>query len=351
MTSLHITCSLVAATLTLVGCDLLKPQDEPAANGTFVYVLDPHAAIPSVADDASLASQIQIGCGISSTVLSSGVVPRLTAKALIPGSNPATGGPVRYWNFGAAPLALTSAVSASLYLLVEADGVTPRGDHPWLLDSIPGDPGYSPIRRIIRVPVTADYHGERLTSVAALNEAIERGLVAEPVSAETWRNVPVVPQSLKIEVGASTSVGTTEVYADGYRVGAFVFGGAFGVQPLTGGKIPMGQYTRLLSGVADANGVLTTVPDPQPILQYGVPAAAPILPPNQAAAFNYTPYLTALDVRLANAVAPSAIARDGELFTRSATGGMTGFLATTVASFTITTTFSNLQLQFQDGAL
>ena len=40
---------------------------------------------------------------------------------------------------------------------------------------------------------------------------------------------------------------------------------------------------------------------------------------------------------------------DAQLFARSGTGGITGHYLDTVATYTLTTTVSNRQLQFQEG--
>jgi hypothetical protein len=216
-----------------------------------------------------------------------------------------------------------------------------------LIDSIPGDAGYTAIRRVIYVPVTPTYAGELLTSTAALQEAIELGLVGEPVPAGTWRNMPVVAAGTKLEVSATLpAVPATEVYARGYRVDLFPLGGALGIQPLRN-NVPLGaQESRLLSGVATGvPPVLSTALDAQPVFQLGIPAAPPTTTPN------YSPIVTELDVRLATAIAPATILSDARLFTRATSRSISGYLTDNVASFAITTTVSNKQIQFVDGEL
>jgi hypothetical protein len=124
----------------------------------------------------------------------------------------------------------------------------------------------------------------------------------------------------------------------------FPLGGDRGTQPLRNGSMPVGQESRLFSGVA--TGTPPTLPanaDAQPLFQYGIPAAPP------TTAFNYTPLTTQLDVRLANGVAPATILGDAQLFARSATGGINGYFTDTVANYVVTTTVSNKQLQFVEG--
>ena len=144
--------------------------------------------------------------------------------------------------------------------------------------------------------------------------------------------------------GAAPPVLPTEVYGRGFRVTLFPLGGDRGTQPLRNGSVPVGQESRLFSGVP--SGTPPTLPagaDAQVVFQYGIPAAPP------TTTFNYTPLATQLDVRLAMGVAPATILNDPQLFARSATGGINGHYVDTVANYTVTTTVSNKQLQFQEG--
>lgn len=341
--------------LVLAGCDMLGPRvsdetiDAPPSlvdamkdgpSGGPRYVLPPGTPVPSVGDNAELLSQIKIFDGLSDNALamSGGVVTRSTGKS--------SGATVMYWSFGSVPLADNFIVSAPVYMLANDDGtgnLTPRSDHPWLLDSIPGDARYSAMRRLIYVPVTAAYNGQVLTSIDALNEAIELGLVGEPVPAGTWQNMPVVPPGTKLELGGTAApMEATKVYGRGFALDVLPMGY---VQPLSGGRIPMGQESRLLSGVASGTPPsLPTSLDAQPVFQYTIPAGPP------TTSFNYTPVVTELDVRLANGVDPTAITNDNQLFRRSASGSINGYFPTAVASYVVTTNVSNKQIQFVEGA-
>ncbi|HEX5059340.1 MAG TPA: hypothetical protein VFV99_08275 [Kofleriaceae bacterium] len=339
----------------LVGCDMLKPRvsdetiDAPMAQidaaidtppGGPRFVRPAGTAIPPISDSAELVSQIKIFDGLNDNALATanGVVTRSTGKA--------AGASVMYWNFGSVPVEGNFVVAAPLYILANDDGtgtLTPRTDHPWLIDTIPGDTRYSPMRRVIYVPVTAAYAGEVIASIDALNEAIELGLVGEPKPAGTWRNIPVVPPGTKLELGTTTApMESTKVYARGYVVDTLPLAIP---QPLSGGRVPSGQEARLLSGVATGTPpVLPIALDAQPVFQYGIPAAPP------TTTFNYTPVVTELDVRLATGVAPAAITGDAQLFARSASGSITGYYVDMVNNYVVTTTVSNKQLQFMDGA-
>ena len=341
----------------LAGCDMLGPRiddvmidaaprpidaAQPDASA-FTKVLPAGSVVPSIEDNAELLAQLQVYDGLSDNALAqnNGVVTRSTGKA--------GGATVMFWSFGSVTMAGNFIVSAPVYILADDDGkgtLTPRTDHPWILDSIPGDGRYSALRRIIHVPVTPQYAGHVIASVEALAEAIELGLVDEPQPAGTWQNMPMVPPGTKLELGGTAEpMPATQVYAQGYRVDVLPLGGAFGVQPLRNGSIPMGQEARLLSGVASGTPpALPTSPDAQPVFQYGIPAAPP------TTAFNYTPVVTQLDVRLANGVEPTAISNDSQLFRRTGTGALNGYFASTVSNYVVTTTVTNKQIQFAEGS-
>jgi hypothetical protein len=347
------------ACAVLTGCDVLTPRVEDIAidappgqaridarlapDDTQTLLLPAGTAVLGVGENPELLSQIRIFDGLSDSALATanGVLVRTAAKV--------NGATVKIWNFGSAQTDGNFVTSAPIYVLADSDGAggfTPRADHPFLLDSIPGDSRYSAVRRIIFVPVTAMYQGELITSIEALDEALARGIVGEPVQAGTWRNIPVVPPGTKLELGGeSPPMDAMPVFARGHIVDVFPIGGTLGIQPLRNGQIPSGQESRLLSGVAAGSPpTLPTAADATTVLQYGIP----IEPPTTT--FNYTPIVVALDVRLATGVAPAAITNDTALFKRSATGSITGYSVDNVATFTVTTTVSNKPLQFVEGS-
>lgn len=339
--------------LTALGaCDLLGPRvsdvpldGQPGVDPDGSYtgpkqVLPPGTPVPSISENAELLAQIQVYDGLSDRALemSGGVVTRSTGKA--------GGATVMYWNFGPALVVDNFVNSAPIYVLADDDGAgnfTPRTDHPPLIDSIPGDPRYAAFRRITYLPVRPSYAGQRITSIDALNEAIELGLVGEPVPAGTWQNMPVVPPGTTLELGgAAPPMESTKVYARGYVVDILPMGY---VQPLSNGRVPLGQEIRLLSGVATGSPpTLPTSADPQPVFQYGIPAGPP------TTASNYTPVAVQVDVRLASGVEPAAITTDAQLFRRSATGTITGYYPDVVASYVVTDSVTNKQIQFAEGS-
>lgn len=311
--------TIALTSLLAAGC--LDPLSEDVA-GTSVHVLPAGAAVPGVEDDAELVHQIATHDGLDDRDLedSGGVVERIDGWS--------NGAPIRYWSFGPAP-----GFGASIYQLVDDDGPI---DHPYLLDSLPGEPAYSPIRRIQEVPVTAAYGGERLTTMRALSDAIELGLIEEPVPAGTWFDGPVVPPGVVLSVADGVTAAPIEAYGGGFRVSMFVFGGELGVQPLRNGGIPIGQASQLRAPGEIRLG-------PAPIFQWGPPSEAP------GESFNYTPLTTLVEVNLSGAVAPDAITADADLFERGMTGGISG-ITDAVDSFVVTTSIRNWPTQFVEGS-
>ena len=118
----------------------------------------------------------------------------------------AAGGEVKYWELGLARRA------APAYVLV--DGFDRPLPHPPILESIPGAADYSPFRAIYIARITPKYAGQLVTSVEALDDAIDLGLVLEPTAATTWRNWPVVNQNVELSLGSSARR-PSEAYYDG----------------------------------------------------------------------------------------------------------------------------------------
>ncbi|MBZ0236574.1 MAG: hypothetical protein K8M05_29880 [Deltaproteobacteria bacterium] len=315
---------VVAVVVALAGACTLDPlvADDPGAS---IHILPPGAEVPRVDEDPELVYQISVHDGLDDRALDEamGVVAR---KAGVAG-----GQPVMYWSFGPAP-----RTGAPVYVLVDGDGN--RVDHPYLFDTMPGDPGYSPIRRIQHVRITAAYGGERLTTMRALEDAVELGLIEEPEPAGTWFNAPVVPPGTTLDVGlGKPPVPPSEVYAGGHRVDTFIFGAERGVQPLRFGAVLTGQASVLREGM-----VVTFLA--APVFQYATPAAPPAMSPN------YTPLCTRLEVVLAPGVDADTIAGDSDLFTRSSSGAITAITAN-VASFEVTERIENWPMQFVEGEL
>jgi hypothetical protein len=152
-----------------------------------------------------------------------------------------------------------------LFRLVQKDGdtITPI-NHPFIANAIPGDAGYSPLWMIQDVVVTEHYHGEVLPSLAALTDAVDLGLVEDPMPAMLWMDGPIVAYGTTLDMGAGVPPGaTTVVYAHGYGVDMFMLGGAKALRTQAkAGKLPKGDAHSLLVGNA-------VNPMKQPLFQNG----------------------------------------------------------------------------------
>jgi hypothetical protein len=165
--------------ISLAGC--LGPQ---ASDRSITVILPAGADVPEITSDAVLAAQIASHDSID------GVLPLVSAFA--------DGQPVHVWDFGIAP-----RFAAPLLMLMRRDEnrtLTPVA-HPMIADALPGDRGYSPFWALFVVEVTDRYAGEQLTSLEAVDEAIDRGLALPPVATDNGVNLPVTAGDARIAVG------------------------------------------------------------------------------------------------------------------------------------------------------
>jgi hypothetical protein len=171
----------VAAPLLLAG-GCLDPlvSDTPIPGDT---LLPPGTVLPSIDDDPALAAELDEHDGVD------GLIPRVSAFA--------DGVQVHVWEVGPAP-----AFVAPVYRLVRrtTEGLT-GVPHNTLVDTLPGDPGYSPYWAVFDVVVTDRYRGEVIPSVAAIDEAVVRGLVEQPVPGGFAVDCPAVASGVLLEVG------------------------------------------------------------------------------------------------------------------------------------------------------
>jgi hypothetical protein len=123
----------------------------------------------------------------------------LEAGELAPSQGFAAGTPVRYWDLGAA-----KATIAPAYLLTRCDGAGKPIEggalpHLLLVDSVPGDADYTPFRSLNMTCVRPTYAGELITSLEALSDAIDLGILDEPSAPQRWVNYPVVAAGVKFK--------------------------------------------------------------------------------------------------------------------------------------------------------
>lgn len=200
--------ALVLAGSSLAGGCLGPVGDERA--GYSAALLPAGSKLPSVDKDELLKNRIANNSGVMGDL-----VTMRTAFA--------NGVQVHYWDFGAA---LSSLEPIWSFRRHGKDGAAEPIDHYDLVDSIPGDNNYSPFRQRYWVFVTAAYRGEKISSLRALEDAIELGLVDEPAPAEDYVDRPVAPASAQLPFGDGREPQATEpVYYRGHVAAQFRIGG------------------------------------------------------------------------------------------------------------------------------
>jgi hypothetical protein len=311
----------IAVALIAAGCRIGPLVDDKP--GASTHLLPAGADVPSVADTAKLVGQITVNDGIDdrAVTMNGGVLPR--------GTGWSAGQQVHYWAFGAATRA-----PSPLFRFYRRDdsGLTPL-DHPPLVDSLPGDPTYSPLHSISNVVVTDAYNGELITSTEALNDALDLGLIEQPALAGTFMASPVVLPDTKLDAGPmNPQVAPGTAYARGYTVGLYQFGGSLGVQPMNS-LLPISQVSFL-------RGKELAYDTQRPIFQTTMPKA----PPGKTA--NYTPLSVVVDVDLVPDREPADIKQDSDLFDRSK-----GTTTENVQQAQVTPTLLLLPMQFTEGEL
>jgi hypothetical protein len=310
----------IVAALVVAGCRLDPLVDDKTVVSP--HLLPAGAEVPSAADNPELANTITLHDGLDdrSLIATGGVIPR--------GSGQSAGRTVRYWSFGP----VTRAPSPIYEFFDEAGAPI---EHPALVTGLPGDRGYSPVHTRNRVVVTSAYAGELITTADALADAIALGLVNDPEPVDQFIDSPIVLPDTRLEVGDAAPIGAELVYARGFVVGMFRFGGPRGVQP-GGGLVPSRQVSFLREfqkGSVDAA---------RPIFEATVPVELP------GEDVTYSPVSVVVNVDLAPNVLASTIHDDEQLFTRNANGAISTTTAA-VAQFQVTTSTLLLQLQFTEG--
>jgi hypothetical protein len=186
-----------------VGCLDALVSDEP---GYSRLVLPEGTEVPSADDDTDLNARIDASDGVDA--------PLVDLR-----SGFAEGEEVRYWDFGAGSV---KAVPGFMLTRCTADG-SPKADgrvseHPMLFDSVPGDRDYSALRAVQAVCVTDKYDDELITSLSALDDAIDIGIVEEPSEASYWFNCPVVAKGVALDVAGDEPLPPDAAFYRGTRI-------------------------------------------------------------------------------------------------------------------------------------
>ena len=195
-----------ALALAAVGC--LEPLVDDTPTGGD-HVLPPGTVLPTLAAaDPAAADEVEAYDGVDD------LVPLDTAFA--------AGGAIHTWDFGPAP-----TFAAPVFMLVRRTATGPeRVAHNTLVDTVPGDAGYSPFWSMYLVYVTDRYQGEVIPSVAALDDALTKGLIEPPDPQEFAVNCPVVADDVALAsgLGAATIPPNGHFNVKGRTVAYFDFG-------------------------------------------------------------------------------------------------------------------------------
>jgi hypothetical protein len=156
------------------------------------YVLPAGTEVPQLDDNDGDAKKLDANDGLGS------MIP--LRSAFVAGRN------VQYWDFGT-----VAALTVKPMWVFRRRNDVGTGDpkeigHPDLIDSIPGDTAYTPLRQIYVVFITGLYRDERITSLRALDDAVELGLVEAPQAAMFFENCSVTLGKTQLQ---TTDDGTT----------------------------------------------------------------------------------------------------------------------------------------------
>jgi len=190
---------LLLALLPLVAASCLEPQvgDDVPPRG---LVLPAGTVVESIYDYPEMAEQVADNDGVDN------VIPMLSGFA--------GGQPMRFWDFGEAP-----QNAAPIFALYRGDlmGEWSFASDINIIDSIPGDDNYTPFWSIFLFEVTDDYQDEVIPSFAAIEEAIELGLLKpEPTQIEAYSNCPVVHRDVRLMVGLDENGDDDDGGEDGF---------------------------------------------------------------------------------------------------------------------------------------
>jgi hypothetical protein len=139
---------------------------------------------------------------------------------------------VQYWDLGT--VAATAVRPMWIFRRHGANGPE-EVMHPNMIESIPGDTSYTPLRQLYTVYVTSAWDGEKITSLRALEDAIEFGLVETAEAQQSFVDCVVVSRATQLENPINGEAGPLPAYYKGQRVFQFCIyaledgAGAFGL--------------------------------------------------------------------------------------------------------------------------
>ncbi len=182
------------------------------------HVIDPDkASIVSVDRFSAAAAHLQLRTADNGIPGPNKPVDFDKGPFVTTGLSPATGKPVRYYNFD-----VQGVTPAPVYVLYRKGEEKPVANQLDIVDSLPGDKGYNDFRQVYKVVVPADYLANSITNSAEVRESgykIEKN--------DTLRNMPIVPdKSVAHERLNGESAELRRAWYKGKIAKYFVFGEA-----------------------------------------------------------------------------------------------------------------------------
>lgn len=185
-------------------CSACLDHSNTEAVGYSSFVLGSNVEVRALERNPDAKMKLDLNDG-----LPAGTVPLRTGYV--------AGHEVQYWDLGQSP---TSAEPIWVFLRRLGD-TSEEVEHPPLIDSIPADTAYSPIRLIFEVYVTPKWARQKFPSLRALEDGVELGLLEEPVAKESFTNCVVTLKDNILQGPGETTFTPTEVYYRGRLVYQF----------------------------------------------------------------------------------------------------------------------------------
>jgi hypothetical protein len=162
-------------------CSACLERSETEAAGYSSFVMKPGVEIRPLERTLAAKTKLDLNDGLSGPL-----IPLRTGYV--------AGHEVQYWDLGTAP-----TTAEPIWRFKRHDGT--KVEHPPLVDSIPGDTVYSPIRILFDVYVTPRWQGEQFPSLRAVDDGVELGLLEDPIQTDLFTNCVVTIAETQLEAG------------------------------------------------------------------------------------------------------------------------------------------------------
>jgi hypothetical protein len=206
VTGVHLMRLFIVFSIASFACACLDRSDTEAV-GYSSFILDSNVEVRPLERSPDAKTKLDLNDG-----LPLGTVPLRTGYA--------GGREVQYWDLGQSP---TSAEPIWIFMR-HLGSASERVNHPPLIDSIPGDTAYSPIRMVFEVYITSKWAEQKFPSLRALEDGVELGLLEEPIAKESFTNCVVTLKDNSVEAPDGKKIMPTEAYYRGKAVWQFCVG-------------------------------------------------------------------------------------------------------------------------------